>query len=60
MFDFFLEGKEANDETVEEIIKKLEESKNYIPSDERARKEYSYAILKEYRNYLKEKADKNK
>jgi hypothetical protein len=60
MFNFYLEGREANDETVEEIIKMLEERKNYIPSAERARKDYSYVLLKEYKNYLKEKSDKNK
>jgi hypothetical protein len=60
MFDFYLEGREANDETVKEIIKRLEENKNYIPSSERARNEYSYAILKEYRIYLKEKTAKDK
>ncbi|MBN2401815.1 MAG: hypothetical protein JXN64_05400 [Spirochaetes bacterium] len=59
MFELYLEGRMANDETVEEIIKKLEERKNYIPSSDHARREYSYAILKEYKNYLKEKAGKS-
>jgi len=30
---------------------------NYIPSSERARREYSYLLLKEYRKYIKDKAD---
>jgi len=58
--DLHSEGKPANDETVEEIIKRLEVHKNYIPSSDRARKEYSYVLLKEYRKYVKEiKPDKN-
>jgi hypothetical protein len=54
MEEFHLEGRKPNDETVMEIIKKLEEGKNYIPSSEKIRKEYEYAILKEYRKYVKE------
>ncbi len=60
MFDFYLEGRQPNDETADKIIKRLEENKNYIPSSEHARKEYSYAILKEYRMYLNEKTAKDK
>ena len=50
------DGREANDETAEDIIKRLEACKNYIPSSEKARKEYAYTLLKEYRKYLKTKS----
>jgi hypothetical protein len=54
MVVLYHEGRKATDETVEEIIKRLEAKKNYIPSSERVRKEYSYVLLNEYRKFLKE------
>jgi Ca2+-binding EF-hand superfamily protein len=51
------EGRKATDETAEEIMIRLEAKKNYIPSSERARREYAYALLKEYRKYLKDRSD---
>lgn len=56
MTELYSKGKKATDETAAEIIKGLEE-KNYIPSSERVRKEYAYALLKEYRKYLKDRTD---
>jgi hypothetical protein len=52
MADLHAEGKPADDKTVEEIIARLEAKKNYIPSSDRARKEYAYVLLKEYRKYV--------
>jgi hypothetical protein len=60
MAELYAEGRQANDETVEEIIKRLEVHKNYIPPSERAHREYVYVLLKEYRKYIKDQADKNK
>ena len=54
MAELYHEGRQADDEAVDEIIKRLEAKKNYIPSSERVRKEYSYALLKEYRRFLKD------
>jgi hypothetical protein len=56
MAELYSENREATDETAQEIIKRLESRKNYIPSSERARKEYAYVLLKEYRNYLKDRS----
>lgn len=58
--DLYSQGRKADDETVEVIINRLEAKKNYIPSSERARKEYSYSLLKEYRKYIKDQTDKNR
>jgi hypothetical protein len=58
--DVYSEGRQANDETAKEIINRLEANKNYIPSSDRARKEYSYVLLKEYRKYVKGRADNNR
>ena len=57
--DLYSEGRPANDETAEEIIDRLEDHKNYIPSSDRAHKEYAYLLLKEYRKYIKDQTDKN-
>lgn len=53
-----MEGKPTNDATAEEIMKRLEGHKNYIPTSDKARKEYAYVLLKEYRKFVKEKAEK--
>lgn len=58
--DLYSEGRQANDDTAEEIIKRLEAHKNYIPSSDRARKEYVYVLLKEYRKYLKSQTEKDR
>jgi hypothetical protein len=57
--DLYLEGKQANEETAEEIMNRLEAKKNYIPSSDRAREEYAYILLKEYRKYVKNRAENN-
>ena len=56
MAELYAEGRKATDETAEEIINRLEARKNYVPSSERARKEYAYVLLKEYRTYLKNRS----
>jgi predicted transcriptional regulator len=56
--DLYSEGRQANQETVEEIIHRLEAQKNFIPSSDRTRKEYAYILLKEYRQYIVDRKDK--
>jgi hypothetical protein len=56
--ELYAEGRQANDETAEEIIHRLEAHKNYIPTSERAHREYVYLFLKEYRRYIKDQTDK--
>lgn len=53
MAELYAEDRKATDETIQEIIKRLEAKKNYIPSSGRALKEYAYVLLKEYRKYVK-------
>ncbi len=55
MAELYAEGRNANDETGEEIIRRLEDMKNYIPDSESVRREYRYILLKEYKTYVKEK-----
>jgi hypothetical protein len=56
--ELYAEGRKANEETGEEIIKRLEDMKNYIPESESARREYRYVLLREYRTYIKDQTDK--
>jgi Ca2+-binding EF-hand superfamily protein len=56
MTELYAEGRKPNDETAEEIIKRLEAKNNYIPSSERTRNEYTYVLLNEYRAYVKERS----
>jgi Ca2+-binding EF-hand superfamily protein len=56
MAELYSEGRKATDETAEEIVKRLEARNTYIPQSERARKEYSYVLLNEYRAYVKDRS----
>lgn len=58
--DLYSEGRQADEETAEEIINRLEAKKNFIPSSDRARREYAYVLLKEYRKYVKDRAGNNR
>lgn len=51
----FSEGRQANEETAEEIINRLEARKNFIPSSDRVRREYAYVLLKKYRKYVRDR-----
>ena len=55
MAELLSEGRRATEETAEEIIERLEAKKNFIPSSDRARREYAYVLLREYRNYIKDR-----
>jgi hypothetical protein len=56
MAELYAEGRKPTEETAEEIIERLEGKSNYIPPSERARKEYAYVLLNEYRAYVKERS----
>jgi len=56
--DLYSEGRQANQETAEEIINRLEAKKNHIPSSDHTRKEYAYVLLKEYRKYVASQKNK--
>jgi hypothetical protein len=57
--EFYSEGRQANQETAEEIIKRLEAGKNHIPSSVVTKREYAHILLKEYREYLERQIDRN-
>lgn len=56
MAEVYAEGRTTTDEIAEEIINRLETKRNYIPSSDRARQEYAYVLLKEYRTYIKDRS----
>ena len=56
MAEVYAEDMQANDKTAEEMMKRLEQKKNYIPGSERVRREYAYALLREYRKYVKDRS----
>jgi len=57
MADLNAQGQPANEAIAEEILDRLEAKKNYIPSSDRARREYAYVLLKEYRTFLASRAN---
>ena len=54
--DLYSEGRQANQETAQEIVNRLGK-KNYIPSSYLTRKEYAYILLKEYSEYVRGRSD---
>ncbi len=58
MTELFSEGRPPNQETAEELLYRLEKNNNYIPSS--ARREYKNVLMKEYREYIKDKKDQTK
>jgi hypothetical protein len=50
--DLFAEGRPADQATAAEIITRLENQKNFIPSSDLIRREFLYVLLKEYREYV--------
>ena len=56
MAELYAEDMKPTDETAEEIMKRLEERKNYIPGSKRVRREYAYALLGAYRKYIKDRS----
>jgi hypothetical protein len=52
MKEFKEQGREPSNEVAEEILKRLE-VRNYIPSSEKVRREYSYVLLREYKRFFK-------
>ena len=55
MTELYSEGRPPNQETAKELLDRLEKSNNYIPTS--ARQEYKSVLLKEYREYIKDKKD---
>ncbi len=56
MAQLYSEGRQPNNETVEEILDRVEKHNNYIPPS--ARWEYKSVLLKEYRDYVTERNNK--
>jgi len=59
MAALYAEKKKANSETAGEIIKRLIEKKNFIPSSEMVHREYTFVLLEEYRKYIDKRSPDN-
>ncbi len=54
MTDLFAENRKPTYEIADEMIKRLKEKGNFIPSSMNARREYAFVLLQEYRKYIDE------
>lgn len=54
----YAENRKPNDQTAREIVKRLEEKKNFIPSSESVRREYAFVLLTEYTKYIEERSSR--
>ena len=59
MDELYIEDRKPNSETADEIIRRLEERKNFIPDSASARREYAFVLLKKYREYVEERSGKD-
>ena len=55
--DLYAQDRQANKETADEIISRLEGNKNYVPSSDVVRREYRHLLLTAYREYISERGD---
>ena len=44
--------REPNQETAREMITRLEEKGNFVPSSESVHREYAYVLLREYQKFI--------
>jgi molybdopterin synthase catalytic subunit len=57
MAELYAEGRKASYDTADEIIERLKEKKNFIPSSVTAHREYAFVLLQEYRNYIQQRSN---
>jgi hypothetical protein len=56
MAELYAEDRKASYDTADEIIERLKEKKNFIPSSVTVHREYAFVLLQEYRNYIQERS----
>lgn len=54
----FAEDRKADADTAGEIIKRLEEKKNFIPSSVNVRREYAFVLREMYREYIEDRSSR--
>jgi predicted nucleic-acid-binding protein len=54
----FAENRKADGETAREIIKRLEEKKNFIPSSKSVHREYVFVLREIYRKYIEDRSSR--
>ena len=56
MVELYLEERKPTDDAAREIITRLEEKGNFIPSSESVHREYAYVLLREYRKFIQDRS----
>ncbi|MBI5593721.1 MAG: hypothetical protein HY881_24985 [Deltaproteobacteria bacterium] len=60
MAELCAEDRKASYDTADEIIKRLKEKKNFIPSSVTVHREYAFVLLQEYRDYIQERSENDR
>jgi predicted nucleic acid-binding protein len=56
MVELYLEERKPTDDAAREMITRLEEKGNFIPSSENVHREYAYVLLREYREFIQDRS----
>ncbi len=58
MTQLYHDERRPTDETAREMITRLEEKGNFIPSSESVHREYAYVLKGEYRKFMEDRSGK--
>ena len=56
MAELHLQERKPTQETAREMITRLEEKGNFIPSSESVHREYAFVLLREYRKFIQDRS----
>ncbi|HKI47995.1 MAG TPA: hypothetical protein VKA69_01640 [Desulfobacteria bacterium] len=56
MAGLYLEEIKPTDDAAREMITRLEEKGNFIPSSESVHREYAYVLLREYKKFVRDRS----
>ncbi|MCF8128325.1 MAG: hypothetical protein K9N10_07400 [Deltaproteobacteria bacterium] len=56
MAELYFEKRKPTDDAAREMITRLEEKGNFIPSSESVHREYAYVLLREYKNFIRDRS----
>jgi hypothetical protein len=56
MAELYFEERTPTDDTAREMIARLEEKGNFIPSSESVHREYAYVLLREYKEFIRDRS----
>jgi len=56
MAELYFEERKPTDDAAREMIARLEEKGNFIPSSESVHREYAYVLLREYKEFIRDRS----